>query len=99
MSKRKVPLAAVARRDLEAERLARLPGSATLTLGELAGSIKDGLMAFCCTAGLLVVDQLMEEELTDRIGPRGRHDPDRVAEPAAVRCISTPTRCSPRRTS
>jgi transposase-like protein len=79
MSKRKVPLAAVARRDLEAERLARLPGSATLTLGELAGSIKDGLMAFCCTAGLLVVDQLMEEELTDRIGPRGRHDPDRVA--------------------
>ena len=79
MSKRKVPLAAATRRDLEAERLARLCGSATLTLGELAGSIKDGLMAFCCTAGLLVVDQLMEEELTERIGPRGRHDPDRIA--------------------
>lgn len=31
MSKRKVPLAAATRRDLEAERLARLSGSATLT--------------------------------------------------------------------
>jgi len=30
MSKRKVPLAAATRRDLEAERLSRLPGSATL---------------------------------------------------------------------
>ena len=36
MSKRKVPLAAATRRDLEAERLGRLSGSATLTLGELA---------------------------------------------------------------
>jgi transposase-like protein len=79
MSKRKVPLAPACRRELEAERLSRLPGSATLTLGELAGSIKDGLMAFCCTAGLLVASQVMEEELTGRIGPKGRHDPDRVA--------------------
>jgi transposase-like protein len=78
MSKRKVPLAAATRRDLEAERLSRLPGSATLSLAELASSVRDGLMAFCCTAGLLVVGQMMDEEMTERIGPKGRHLPDRV---------------------
>jgi hypothetical protein len=35
-------------------------------------------MAFCCTAGLLVVGQMMDEEMTERIGPKGRHLPDRV---------------------
>jgi hypothetical protein len=35
-------------------------------------------MAFCCTAGLLVVGQMMDEEMTERIGPTGRHLPDRV---------------------
>ena len=60
---------------LETERLARLSGSATLKLGELAGSLRDGLMGFCCTAGLVVVGQLMKEEMTERIGPKGRHDP------------------------
>jgi hypothetical protein len=79
MSKRKVPLAAATRRDLEAERLSQLSGTATLSLGELAGSIKDGLLAFCCSAGLAMAVQIMEEELAERIGPRGRHDPERVA--------------------
>ena len=79
MSKRKVPLAAATRRDLEAGRLSRLPATATLSLGELAGSIKDGLLAFCCTAGLAVALQIMEEEMTGRVGPRGAHDPERLA--------------------
>jgi putative transposase len=79
MSKRKVPLAAATRRDLEAERLSRLTGTATLSLSELAGSIKDGLLAFCCTAGLAIAVHLMEEEMTAQIGPRGRHDAERIA--------------------
>jgi hypothetical protein len=36
-------------------------------------------MAFCCSAGLAVVTQLMEAELTDKVGPKDRHDPERVA--------------------
>ena len=41
-------------------------------LGELAG-------AFCCSAGLLAVSQIMNEEMTTKVGPKGRHDPHRVA--------------------
>ncbi|MGH9098650.1 MAG: transposase [Acidimicrobiales bacterium] len=67
----------VADRD-EAARLAELPAEATVALRDVAASIKDGLMAFCCSAGLAVVSQLMEEELTASVGPKGRHDAERA---------------------
>ena len=76
--KKKLPVVTVAKRD-EAARLAELPAEATVALQDLAGAIKDGLMAFCCSAGLAVVSQIMEEELTEKIGPKGHHDPDRTA--------------------
>lgn len=76
--KKKLPVVTVAERD-EAARLADLPAEATVALQDLAGAIKDGLMAFCCSAGLAVVSQIMEEELTEKAGPKGRHDPDRTA--------------------
>jgi len=63
----------------EASRLAQLPAEATVALQDLAASIKDGLMAFCCSAGLVVVAQLMEEEMTAKVGPKGRHDRERIA--------------------
>jgi putative transposase len=75
---KKLPVVTVAERD-EAARLAELPAEATVALQDLAGAIKDGLMAFCCSAGLAVVSQIMEEELTDKVGPKGRHDPERTA--------------------
>ncbi len=76
--KKKLPVVTVAERD-EAARLADLPAEATVALQDLAGTIKDGLMAFCCSAGLAVVSQIMEEELSEMVGPKGRHDPDRTA--------------------
>lgn len=76
--KKKLPVVTVAERD-EASRLAQLPAEATVALQDLAASIKDGLMAFCCSAGLAVVAQLMEEEMTAKVGPKGRHDPERIA--------------------
>jgi transposase-like protein len=76
--KKKLPVVTVAARD-EATRLAELPAEATVALQDVAASIKDGLMAFCCSAGLAVVAQLMEEEMTDKVGPKGRHDPERQA--------------------
>ena len=76
--KKKLPVVTVAERD-EAARLAELPAEATVALEDLAGAIKDGLMAFCCSAGLAVVGQIMEAEMTAKAGVRGRHDPDRSA--------------------
>jgi hypothetical protein len=75
---KKLPVVTVAPRD-EAARLADLPAEATVALQDVAAAIKDGLMAFCCSAGLAVVAQLMEAELTDKVGPKGRHDPERRA--------------------
>jgi len=76
--RKKLPVVTVAPRD-EAERLADLPAEATVALADVAEAIKEGLMAFCCSAGLAVVSQLMEAELTEKVGPRGRHDPERTA--------------------
>ena len=63
----------------EAARLADLPLDATVALADVAGAIKEGLLALSCAAGLLVVQQLMEEEVTEKVGPRGKHDPTRAA--------------------
>lgn len=85
---KKVPVVTVAARD-ETARLADLPGAAVLPLGEMAEAMREGLLALSCDAGLLVLAQMMEEELTARIGPKGKHNPDRVgtrngATPASV---------------
>ena len=48
-------------------------------LGELADAAREGLMALSVGVGLGVLAELMEEEVTDVVGPRGRHDPDRGA--------------------
>jgi len=76
--KKKLLVVTVAEGD-EVSRLAQLPAEATVALQDLAASIKDGLMAFCCSAGLGVLAQLMEQEMTVKVGPKGRHDPERIA--------------------
>jgi putative transposase len=76
--KKKVPVVGVAERE-EAARVAALPVEATIALADVAGAIREGLMAFCCSAGLLAVTQIMNEELTAKVGPKGKHDPDRAA--------------------
>ena len=78
MSTKKLPVVTVAERE-EAMRVADLPVEATIAMVDVAGAIKEGLLAFCCTAGLLAVRQIMEEEMTVKVGRRGVHNPDRVA--------------------
>ncbi len=56
-----------------------LPESLTISLGELAGAVKDGLLAFSVGVGLEVVHLLMEEDVTVLAGAKGRHDPARSA--------------------
>jgi len=74
---KKVPVVTVAERD-EAARLAGLPVEATLALTDVAGAIREGLLAFSAATGLLVMRQMMEGELTARIGPKHAKLPDRV---------------------
>ena len=76
--KTKLPVVRVAERKEEA-RVAELPWRRRSPWRMLAGAIREGLLAFCCSAGLLAVSQIMNEELTVKVGPKGRHNPDRVA--------------------
>lgn len=67
--KKKVPVVTVAAVD-EAAQLADLPFEATVALADVAGVMREGLLAFASAAGLVVMRQLMEAELTERIGPK-----------------------------
>jgi putative transposase len=67
--KKKVAVVHVAAAE-EAARLADLPLEATVAMAEVAGAIKDGLLAFSSAAGLVVMFQMMQAELTERIGEK-----------------------------
>jgi transposase-like protein len=77
--KKKVPVVKLADREEAAAVAEGLPAEATIALDDIAGAIRDGLLAFSCSAGLLVMHQIMAEEVTTKVGPKGRHDPERAA--------------------
>ena len=56
-----------------------LPPRVQEALGELVGAAKEGLLALSVGVGLGVLSELMEEEVNDVVGPKGKHDADRVA--------------------
>jgi hypothetical protein len=56
-----------------------LPARVQEALGELVGAAKEGLLALGVGVGLGVLAELMEEEVDDVVGPKGKHDPDRSA--------------------
>jgi transposase-like protein len=58
---------------------AELPERVQEALGELAGAAKQGLLALSVGVGLGVMAELMDEEVEDVVGPRGKHDPRRSA--------------------
>jgi putative transposase len=58
---------------------AALPPPVEEALGELVGAAKEGLLALSVGVGLGVLTELVEEEVTHVVGPRGKHDPDRTA--------------------
>ncbi len=66
-----------AKADTHAER--PLPPRVQEALGELVGVAQEGLLALSVGVGLGVLAELMEEEVTEVVGPKGRHDPDRSA--------------------
>jgi transposase-like protein len=66
-----------------------LPERVQEALGELAGAAREGLMALSVGVGLGVLAELMEAEVEEVAGPKGRHDRERRAkrhghEPSSV---------------
>ena len=56
-----------------------LPVRVQEALGELVGAAQEGLLALSVGVGLGVMAELMEEEVTEVVGPKGKHNPDRTA--------------------
>ena len=48
-------------------------------LGQLVGAAKEGLLALSVGVGLGVLEELMAEEVDDVVGPKGKHNPERIA--------------------
>jgi putative transposase len=57
-----------------------LPAEIQEALGELVGAAREGLLALSVGVGLTVVHQLMEREVDEVVGPKGKHNPDRTAK-------------------
>jgi hypothetical protein len=56
-----------------------LPVRVQEALGQLVGAAKEGLLALSVGVGLGVLAELMEEEVDDVVGPKGKWNPDRAA--------------------
>jgi putative transposase len=56
-----------------------LPERVQAAIGQLVGAAKEGLLALSVGVGLGVLSELMEEEVDDVVGPKGKHNPDRSA--------------------
>lgn len=48
------------------------------SLEQLKEMLRSGVHSLCTAAGLTVLYKMMEEDVTALIGPKGKHDPDRV---------------------
>jgi hypothetical protein len=57
----------------------RCPNACRSRSASLAGAAKGGLLALSVGARLGVLTELMAEEVDDDVGPKGRHDAERVA--------------------
>lgn len=71
------------------QRKIELPESVQVSLAELAGAAKEGLLAFAVGVGLETFRTLLAEDVTTIVGLKGRHDPNRTAvrhstEPSSV---------------
>jgi putative transposase len=62
----------------EASRTPAMPEQVLVSLGQIAESAKEGLLALAVGAGLQVMYAMMDADVTALAGPKGRHDPDRA---------------------
>ncbi|MCA1678511.1 MAG: IS256 family transposase [Actinobacteria bacterium] len=57
-----------------------LPPQVQEALGELVGAAREGLLALSVGVGLGVVHELLELEVDEVVGPKGKHNRDRAAK-------------------
>ncbi len=57
-----------------------LPDSVQVAMADLAGAVREGLLAFAVGTGLQVLQVVMEEDVTALAGPKGRWNRERVAK-------------------
>lgn len=77
---RRTQAAAPAQADAAvADAVVPMPEYVHVAMAEIAGSVREGLLALAVGAGMQVMAAMMEESVTALCGPRGRHDPDRTA--------------------
>ena len=56
-----------------------VPEQVSVAMTEIAADIREGLLALAVGAGVQVMQQLMEADVTAACGPHGKHDSERVA--------------------
>ena len=56
-----------------------LPEQVTVAVAELAGAAREGLLALAVGTGLQVLEVMLAADVARLVGPKGRHNPERVA--------------------
>ena len=56
-----------------------VPEQVSVTMDEIAADMREGLLALAVGAGLQVMQQLMETDVSAACGAKGKHNPDRAA--------------------
>ena len=56
-----------------------VPEAVTVVMGELAGDVQEGLLALAVGTGLQVMAAMMHADVAAVCGPKGKHDPARIA--------------------
>jgi putative transposase len=59
--------------------VADLPDEVQLALADVASVAREGLLAMSVAAGMAVMQAMLDAEVTAACGPKGKHDPARVA--------------------
>jgi putative transposase len=64
-----------------------LPDRVQEALGQLVGVAREGLLALSVEVGLDVLRKLLEEEVDELVGPKGKWNHDRTAGAPAIRTV------------
>jgi len=63
----------------DAAGLPELPEEIQLAVTDIAGAVREGLLAMSVAAGMAVMRAMFEAEIAEACGPKGKHDPGRAA--------------------
>ena len=63
----------------QAARVVDLPEEISLALTDIAAVAREGLLAMSVAAGMAVMQTMFEAEISAAAGPKGKHNPERVA--------------------